>query len=88
MTSAYLTLLKYSSELRVYNRRNTAHNVAKTENENKQLLKRLGFKWDKYNHSYFLENPTDDAIAEIKTKVSIETNDYRDRKVTKGSERT
>ena len=72
MTSAYLTIAANGSQLRVYNRRNTAYHVAKTSDDNKKLLKRLGFKWDRTNKSYFLTDPTDEALAQIKEKVFVE----------------
>jgi len=76
MTSAqmYKTIFRGSSEsgveLRVYNRKGC--NPAKTSDDDKKVLKRLGFKWDRYNKSYVLENPTDEAIAEISKHVTIE----------------
>lgn len=70
MTSAYYC--KISNELRVYNRDDSkAHNVVKTSTDNKKILKRLGFRWDKYNHSYVLTNPTQDAIEEIQKNVNV-----------------
>lgn len=67
MTSAVLI----NGELRVYNRRNTAHNVAKTDRKEKNLLKNLGFVWDNKNHSYLLENASTEVISVIETMVRI-----------------
>lgn len=69
MTSAYLR----NGELRVYNRDNTkAHSCVAFPANEKAVLKKHGFKWDARNHSYYLENPSDDAIAAIKGFVTVE----------------
>ena len=71
MTSAYYC--KMNNELRVYNRDNKkAHSVIKTSTESKKILKELGFKWDKYNHSYVLVNPTEETIKEIQKYINVE----------------
>lgn len=67
MTSATLC----QGNLRVYNRRNTAHSVVKTDKKEKALLKKLGFVWDNHNHSYCLENASTDAINVIESLVPI-----------------
>lgn len=67
MTSATLC----QGTLRVYNRRNTAHAVVKTDKKEKALLKKLGFVWDNSNHSYRLENASTEAISAIESLVHI-----------------
>ena len=71
MTSAYIS--KINGELRVYNRDNTkANNRVAFPKEEKAVLKKLGFVWDRQNHSYFLENPSNEAIVAIRNYVVIE----------------
>ena len=67
MTSATLC----QGTLRVYNRRNTAHAVVKTDKKEKVMLKNLGFVWDNSNHSYCLENASAEAINAIEAFVNI-----------------
>ncbi len=67
MTSAYLTS---DRELRVYNR-NKQHDPIATPKEEKKLLKKLGFTWDKHNKSWCLYNATNEAINIIKSFVEI-----------------
>lgn len=67
MTSATLC----NGELRVYNRRNTVHNVVKTDKKEKALLRDLGFVWDNRNHSYCLKDASAAAISAIESMVSI-----------------
>jgi hypothetical protein len=68
------------SELRLYSRDNTkAHSCVAFSAAEKKIIKPLGFKWDKRNHSYYLENPTAEAIAAIEPIFSITTYDRRKR---------
>ena len=70
MTNAYFR----HGELRVYNRDNTkSHSCVAFPANEKAVLKKHGFKWDARNHSYFLENPSDEAIAAIEKFVKVET---------------
>jgi len=68
MKSAYL--YQQYDELRVYNRINSKP-IAFLRNE-KITLKRLGFVWDRCNHSYYLKNPTLETIKEVSKLCCIE----------------
>lgn len=67
MTSATLC----QGTLRVYNRRNAAHSVVQTDKKEKALLKKLGFVWDKVNHSYCLKAAPEEVVNTIAALVPI-----------------
>ena len=65
MTSAYLR----DGGLRVYNRKN--YEPVATPKEEKSMLKKLGFIWDKHNKSWYLRDVTEEAINIIGNFVEI-----------------
>lgn len=69
MTKAILSC----SRLRVYNRKKYGDVVAFPQNE-KTLLKNLGFTWDNFNKSYLLNNPSESVITELSQYIAIQVN--------------
>ena len=60
-----------AKSIRVYSRVTTAHGVGSIPKGIKAELKKLGFSWDKSNHSYCLESPTDEIISEVERLVPV-----------------